>query len=123
MLCTPAVLAAARPINRYPAWAMELYASIRFRLFCTMAVRFPSVMLLAAMIPMIAGQGRSVIGAYPPPGIWRSKAAKKKRMATAKPAAFGPTERNAVKGVGAPSYTSGHHMWNGTLAILYPTPA
>src|SRR2546430_16345056 len=87
-----------------------------------MAVRFPSVIVMAEMIPMIAGQGRSVIGAYPPPGIWRSKAAKKKRMATAKPAAFGPTERNAVKGVGAPSYTSGHHMWNGTLAILYPTP-
>src|SRR5438445_17094 len=52
-----------------------------------------------------------------------SNTAKKNRMATANPAALGPTLRNAVNGVGAPSYTSGHHMWNGTLAILYPTPA
>ena len=26
-------------------------------------------------------------------------------------------------GVGAPSYTSGAHMWNGTAAILKPIPA
>ena len=26
-------------------------------------------------------------------------------------------------GVGAPSYTSGAHMWNGTAAILNPMPA
>jgi len=26
-------------------------------------------------------------------------------------------------GVGAPSYTSGAHMWNGTAAILKPMPA
>src|SRR5438309_6478708 len=38
-------------------------------------------------------------------------------------AAFEPTDRNAVIGVGAPSYTSGAHMWNGTAAILNPTPA
>ena len=58
------------------------------------------------------------MGAYPPPATCFSNAAKKKRMATANPAAFGPTERKAVNGVGAPSYTSGHHMWKGTLAIL-----
>ena len=40
------------------------------------------------------------------------------RIASAKPAAFGPTERNAVNGVGAPSYTSGHHMCHGTAATL-----
>src|SRR5450759_3332559 len=28
----------------------------------------------------------------------------------------------AVIGVGAPSYTSGVHMWNGTAAILKPKP-
>src|SRR6202049_1028312 len=38
-------------------------------------------------------------------------------------AAVDPTDRNAVIGVGAPSYTSGAHMWNGTAAILNPTPA
>ena len=31
-------------------------------------------------------------------------------------------EKKAVAGVGAPSYTSGLHMWNGTAAILYPNP-
>src|ERR1700680_4628370 len=38
-------------------------------------------------------------------------------------AAVDPTDKNAVIGVGAPSYTSGAHMWNGTAAILNPTPA
>ena len=69
------------------------------------------------MIPMIAGQGRSLTRTYSPP-VCFSKMAKKNRIATANPAAFGPTLKKAVKGVGAPSYTSGHHMWNGTLAIL-----
>ena len=35
---------------------------MRFRLDCTIAVRFPSVIVIAEMMPMIAGQGRSVIG-------------------------------------------------------------
>ena len=33
------------------------------------------------------------------------------------------TDRNAVTGVGEPSYTSGAHIWKGTLAILKPKPA
>src|SRR5207247_6356245 len=37
--------------------------------------------------------------------------------------AFEPTDRNAVTGVGAPSYTSGAHIWKGTAAILKPIPA
>ena len=45
------------------------------------------------------------------------------RISIANEAAFEPTERNAVIGVGAPSYTSGAHMWNGTAAILNPMPA
>src|SRR5436853_2250569 len=45
------------------------------------------------------------------------------RSSIANDAAFDPTDRNAVMGVGAPSYTSGAHMWNGTAAILNPTPA
>src|SRR5207244_9991928 len=48
---------------------------------------------------------------------------RKIRNSIAKDAAFEPTDRNAVIGVGAPSYTSGAHMWNGTAAILNPTPA
>ena len=37
---------------------------------------------------------------------------------TAKPAALGPTDINAVMDVGAPSYASGAHIWKGTAAIL-----
>src|SRR5438876_11909934 len=47
----------------------------------------------------------------------------KTRRASTKPADFDATDRNAVVGVGAPWYTSGTHMWNGTAAILKPRPA
>ena len=42
-------------------------------------------------------------------------------MNTTNPAAFEPTDRNAVTGVGAPWYTSGTQIWNGTAAILKPS--
>ena len=45
------------------------------------------------------------------------------RSSIANDAAFEPTDRKPVIGVGAPSYTSGAHMWNGTAAILKPMPA
>src|SRR5450756_973029 len=48
---------------------------------------------------------------------------KKIRRSMANEAALEPTDRKAVIGVGAPSYTSGAHMWKGTAAILKPTPA
>ena len=87
-----------------------------------MAVRFPSVMVTAASTPMMAGQGKSesptVRTAGPSLEGDPAKADQKNRTARANPAALGPTERNAVNGVGAPSYTSGHHMCQGTLAIL-----
>src|SRR5574337_559438 len=38
-------------------------------------------------------------------------------------AAFGPTDMYAVIEVGAPSYTSGAHWWNGTAATLKNRPA
>src|SRR5215213_2630141 len=47
----------------------------------------------------------------------------KMRISIANDAAFDPTDRNAVIGVGDPSYTSGAHMWNGTAAILNAMPA
>ncbi|GBD29718.1 hypothetical protein HRbin32_00810 [bacterium HR32] len=45
------------------------------------------------------------------------------RARAANPAAFGPTEKKAVTGVGAPSYTSGVHWWKGTMDTLNPNPA
>jgi hypothetical protein len=44
------------------------------------------------------------------------------RTIAAKAAAFTAALIIAVTGVGAPSYTSGVHMWNGTAAILKPNP-
>src|SRR6184192_1412178 len=43
------------------------------------------------------------------------------RMAT-NPPAFDATDRNAVTGVGAPSYVSGAQKWNGTALILNANP-
>ena len=40
------------------------------------------------------------------------------RMMAAKAAAFTPAAMKPVTGVGAPSYASGAHMWNGTAATL-----
>ena len=45
------------------------------------------------------------------------------RNSAANAAAFVAADMNAVTGVGDPSYTSGVHMWNGTTAILNPSPA
>ena len=44
------------------------------------------------------------------------------RVAAAKAAALVPAIMNAVTEVGAPSYTSGAHMWNGTDATLKANP-
>ena len=38
-------------------------------------------------------------------------------------AILGATAKNEVTGVGAPSYTSGAHMWNGTAETLKHRPA
>src|SRR5512146_540509 len=97
---------------------MEEEARSRLRLVWAMATRLPSVMVTAETTPITAGQGTPsspASGAVPP---CTPNTERKKRSASAKPAALGPTERKAVKGVGAPSYTSGHHMWNGTAATL-----
>ena len=41
---------------------------------------------------------------------------------TAIPAIFGTTEKKLVTDVGAPSYTSGVHMWKGTAETLKANP-
>src|SRR3546814_4478416 len=38
-------------------------------------------------------------------------------------ATFGAVAKKVATGVGAPSYTSGVHMWNGTAEILNASPA
>ena len=50
-------------------------------------------------------------------------ATSKKRSITPSAAAFVAVAMNAVTGVGAPSYTSGVHWWNGATDALKPIPA
>src|SRR5215210_1565996 len=89
------------------------YASIRLMLLCAIASRLPTVMVSNA-----SAQNTAVHT----PGI-SPKATSNTRSRTAKPAAFDATDRYAVTVVGAPSYTSGVHIWNGTAEILKPKPA
>ncbi len=55
--------------------------------------------------------------------VMPGKAVKATRTRTAIAAIFGAEAKNVVTGVGAPSYTSGVHMWNGTAEILNASPA
>lgn len=45
------------------------------------------------------------------------------RMNSANAATFAAVVKKAVIGVGAPSYTSGAHIWNGTAESLKASPA
>src|SRR5262245_10559372 len=53
---------------------------------------------------------------------YRGKATPNTRSSAANPAALVADDMKAVTGVGAPWYTSGVHMWNGTAATLKPSP-
>src|SRR5262245_19745076 len=105
----PEKLAAAKATSRYPACAMEEYASMRLTLFCMSAPKFPRVMESAAEIQI--SQNHSV-----------GFVAKSTRSRTANAAAFGPVDIKATIGAGAPSYTSGVQMWKGADATLKPRP-
>ena len=84
--------------------------------FCGMASRLPSVMVRALMTASMMPQSwlREV-------GWMKPVTRKRSRML--KPAILLAVERYSVTGVGAPSYTSGAHMWKGTAAILKLKPA
>src|SRR5947209_18954417 len=92
---------------------MDEYASMRLTFDCVTAATLPTVIVTAASTQKSTRQSPLIDGIP----------STKMRMSIANDAAFEPTDRNAVTGVGAPSYTSGAHMWNGTAAILKPTPA
>src|SRR4051794_17674037 len=52
---------------------------------------------------------------------WKKPTKTSSMMAT-NPPAFEATDKNAVIGVGAPSYVSGAHVWNGTADTLNANP-
>ncbi|OPZ76544.1 MAG: hypothetical protein BWY77_01878 [bacterium ADurb.Bin431] len=55
-------------------------------------------------------------------GLSDANAERNTRRKAEKAAALTPTDMKAVTEVGAPSYTSGVHMWKGTSATLKPNP-
>src|SRR5919197_3751130 len=88
------------------------YASIRFVFVCASATTFPAVIVTAART------AKTIVQSTPS----GPRAPTSTRRIAANAAAFGPTDMNAVAGVGAPSYASGVHWWNGTTAALNPRP-
>src|SRR6202044_246890 len=56
-------------------------------------------------------------------GMMPGNAVSATRVNTASAATFGAEAKNAVTGVGAPSYTWGVHIWNATADTLKQSPA
>src|SRR5512146_3595256 len=86
---------------------------MRLMLVWTMATTLPRIKVITQ-----SRRNRLDQSAFNPP----SPSTKTRRNA-AKLAALEATAMNAVTEVGAPSYTSGVHIWNGTTASLKPNPA
>src|SRR5918994_5192827 len=107
MAAFPTWLAATRPTRRYPPCAMLEYASMRFRLVCATPTTVPTI-IVAAAIHHSTGAHSAIIGSRP---------LRNTRTNAATAAALTPVDMKPVTTVGAPSYASGDHMWNGTAAI------
>src|SRR3972149_3670328 len=86
------------------------YANMRLMLDCAMAATLPSVIVSAERTTATGTQSAAREG----------KADTNTRNSAANPPAFAPTDMNAVTTDGAPSYTSGVHLWKGTAATLKP---
>src|SRR5580704_11881871 len=78
----------------------------------TMASIDPTIRVTAARTQMTGRQSTLAVG----------KAPRRMRMRAAKPPALATAAMNPVAGVGAPWYTSGVQVWNGTAATLKPSP-
>src|SRR5208282_6060167 len=98
--------------------AMLEYASSRFMLVCCSAARLPSVIVMTQITSRSWGQSTPLRACQLPFADSEEIAGKKKRVSSAKPAALEPIARKVVTGIGAPVYTSGAHMWNGTEETL-----
>src|SRR5262249_42862362 len=94
-------------------WAIEEYASRRLRLFWVRAARLAPVIV---MIETKISNGTQIFcNGYRPMTRMRSS--------IVQAAAFTATDMKPVMLVGAPSYASGAHWWNGTAEILKKSPA
>src|ERR1700747_2011245 len=86
---------------------------MRLTFDCVMAARAPMVSERTATVDTIPTQSI----------LTGQKTVRNRRSSSAKLAALDATLTYALMLVGAPSYTSGAHWWNGTAAILKKTPA
>src|SRR6185503_4097259 len=103
------------PTSRTPACEIDEYASMRLMLSWRTAVMLPTVIVMAAITTTGLAQPSVPYGNTSPPS-----ATPNTRIIAATAAALTAAAMNAVTGVGAPSYASGAHMWNGTAATLKP---
>src|SRR5437868_14227250 len=95
-----------------PACEIDEYASMRLTFRCTSAAKLPTTSDATAMPASAHDQRCSSDG----------NAVRSSRNASMNAATFVAADMNAVTGVGAPSYTSGVHMWNGAADDLNPSP-
>src|SRR5437763_16608992 len=109
----PSAVPAERPIRMNPACEIDEYASSRFRSRWTSAAKLPTTSDATAIPANAHDQRCASCG----------KAVRTTRSATVNAATFVAEDMNAVTVVGAPSYTSGVHMWNGADEVLKPSPA
>ena len=93
------------------------YASIRFTESCRPAIRLATVIVMTASQATAGGHplDHDIDRASP-------KTVSSTRSSIAKPPLFTAIAMYAVAGVGAPSYASGVHMWNGTALTLNARP-
>src|SRR4030042_704150 len=108
----PLLPVAVMPMSTNPAWAMLEYASIRLMSVCAIANTLPTTIETAARTHSTGVQSQ--------PSGWN--ATLNTRMNAANAATLRPADMKAVTAVGAPWYTSGVHIWNGTAETLNPNP-
>src|ERR1700761_3519238 len=102
----------AKAARRYPACAIDEYASIRLTFCWRSAARFPMVMERTATIQSTGDKTARMVG----------NISYTTRSRNAKAAALGAVDIKATTGEGAPSYTSGVQTWKGAADTLKPRP-
>ncbi len=101
---TLSIVPAPNPINRNPIWAIALYAKSLFNLVWFIAPILPTIILVIPHHIMIS----CVFHPATHKNLYKNP-----RMEI-----FGKIAKYAVTNVGAPSYTSGTHIWNGAAPNL-----
>src|SRR5205823_5417478 len=94
---------------------IDEYASMRLTLSWRTALMLPMVIVIAAITTSGLAQPSAPNGVVSPP-----RPVTNTRIIAAIAADLIAAAMNPVTGVGAPSYASGAHMWNGTAATLKP---